>query len=88
MGKKLYVANIERWINDWQLQDLFAQSGEIDNQDSRIITDRETWRSRWFGFISFVNADDADKAIEQFNWYELNGRALFVTEARPKKENN
>jgi cold-inducible RNA-binding protein len=80
MSKKVYVGNLPFRITEEELAELFAQVGHVESVS--IIIDRETGRSKGFGFVS-MGADDADKAIEQFNGYPLEGRPLTVNEARP-----
>jgi len=85
MAKKLFVGNIDRSVSDQELQDLFAQHGEINPNETRIIKDRETGRSRGFGFVEFMNDEDADAAIQALDQYELNGRPIGIKEARPQQ---
>ena len=80
MTKKVYVGNLPFRTTEEDLASLFSQIGAVESVS--IIVDRETGRSNGFGFVS-MSADDADKAIEQFNGYELSGRPLTVNEARP-----
>jgi len=79
MKKKLYVGNLSFQTTETELKDLFAQSGQVDTV--RIITDRETGRSKGFGFIEME--EGGDHAIAQLNGKEFNGRALTVNEAKP-----
>jgi len=79
MKKKLYVGNLSFQTTEAELNDLFAQSGAVETV--RIITDRDTGRSKGFGFIEMQ--EGADKAIAEMNGKEFNGRALTVNEARP-----
>ena len=81
MTKKLYVGNLSFGTTEGDLDSLFAQAGEVESV--RIITDRDTGRSRGFGFVE-MSEENADKAIAQFNETELDGRALTVNEARPQ----
>ncbi len=81
MTKKLYVGNLSFQTTESELDDLFAQAGEVESV--RIITDRDTGRSRGFGFVE-MSEENAEKAISQFNGQELDGRALTVNEARPQ----
>ncbi len=81
MTTKLYVGNLSFQTTESELDDLFAQAGEVESV--RIITDRDTGRSRGFGFVE-MNEENAEKAISQFNGQELDGRALTVNEARPQ----
>ena len=80
MSKKIYVGNLSFQTTDSDLNDLFAQFGEVESVS--IITDRDTGRSKGFGFVA-MNDESAEKAISQLNGSELNGRALTVNEARP-----
>ncbi len=83
MAKKLFVGNIEWGVTDDQLKDLFAEHGEVE--EAVIIKDKFSDRPKGFGFVTFVNDEDADKAIEALNDHDLNGRKLAVNEARPKE---
>ncbi len=80
----IFVANIERKVTDEQLQELFAQHGEITSL--KLIKDRDTGVSKGYAFVEMPNDDEAQKAIDALNEYELEGRALAVNEARPKTE--
>ena len=80
MAKKVFVGNLSFQTTDADLNDLFAQFGEVESVS--IITDRDTGRSKGFGFVA-MSDDSAEKAISQLNGTELNGRALTVNEARP-----
>jgi len=79
MKKKLYVGNLSFQTTETELKELFGQSGPVETV--RIITDRETGRSKGFGFVEME--EGADHAIAQFNGKEFNGRALTVNEAKP-----
>ena len=81
MTKKLYVGNLPFQTTEDDLDSMFGQIGSVESV--RIITDRDTGRSRGFGFVE-MGDEDADKAIEQLNGNELDGRALTVNEARPQ----
>lgn len=83
MAKKLFVGNIEWGVTDEDLQKLFAEHGEVE--EAVIIKDKFSGRPKGFGFVTFVNDEDADKAVEALNDYELNDRKLAVNEARPKE---
>jgi len=80
LSKKLYVGNLSFQTTEDDLTGLFTQAGDVESV--RIITDRDTGRSKGFGFVE-MGDDNAEKAIAQFNGTELNGRALTVNEARP-----
>ena len=83
MGKRLYVGNLSYQTTETDLTSLFEQVGPVESVN--IITDRDTGRSKGFGFVEMSN-EDAEKAIAQFNSTELNGRTLTVNEARPREE--
>jgi cold-inducible RNA-binding protein len=85
MSTKLFVGSISWNTTDEMLKEHFSQAGEVAS--ANIVTDRETGRSRGFGFVEFANEADAQKAIEMFNEKELDGRTIFVNEAKPREEN-
>jgi RNA recognition motif-containing protein len=81
---KIFVGNLPFSVDDEALANLFTEHGEIVS--AKVITDRDTGRSRGFGFVEISNAEDARKAIEATNGLEVEGRALTVNEARPQKK--
>src|SRR2546427_6817865 len=81
MAKKIYVGNLSFQTTDADLNDMFSEVGQVESV--QIITDRDTGRSKGFGFVQMSDDAAADKAIERFNGKEVNGRALTVNEARP-----
>lgn len=83
MSKKIYVGNLSYETTETDLTNLFAQAGEVESVN--IITDRDTGRSKGFGFVEMAS-EGADKAIAQLNGSELKGRSLTVNEARPREE--
>ena len=83
MGKKLYVGNLAYGISDSDLEQLFAQYGTV--QSAQVIMDRDTGRSKVFGFVEMANDQEAQAAINGLNGQESQGRALTVNEARPKE---
>jgi cold-inducible RNA-binding protein len=83
MSMKLYVGNLTFQTNSQQLQELFAQFGTVES--ATVVEDRETGRSRGFGFVEMSTKEEADAAIAQFNGKEVNGRALNVNEAKPRE---
>lgn len=85
MARTLYVGNLPWATKAEDLAEAFSSHGEV--LDSRIITDRETGRSRGFGFVE-VNDNDADKMIEALNGTELGGRVITVNEARARETMN
>jgi len=82
MGKKLYVGNLSYSMTDEGLQAAFSQCGTVES--ARVITDRDSGRSKGFGFVEMSNDQEATKAIEQWNGQVLEGRPLNVSEARPQ----
>ena len=80
MGTKIYVGNLPWRATDAQLSELFGAHGEVT--DARIVTDRETGRSRGFGFVTMASDDAAQAAIRALNGHSLEGRSLVVNEAR------
>jgi cold-inducible RNA-binding protein len=84
MGKKLYVGNLPYGITDSDLQQMFAAHGTV--QSAQIIMDRDTGRSKGFGFVEMGSDQEAQAAIAALNGQDKEGRALTVNEARPKTE--
>jgi len=80
MGTKIYVGNLPWRATDAQLSQLFGNHGEVI--DAKIVTDRETGRSRGFGFVTMATDEAAQAAIRALNGYSLEGRSLVVNEAR------
>ena len=84
MSMKLYVGNLSFQTSSDDLQELFAQAGTVESVS--IIEDRETGRSRGFGFVEMASKEEGNAAIEQFNGKEINGRSLNVNEAKPRED--
>ncbi len=84
MATKLYVGNLSFQTSSEELQQLFAQAGTVES--AAVVEDRDTGRSRGFGFVEMATKEEAAAAIEQFNGKELNGRNLTVNEARPRED--
>src|SRR5262249_1363353 len=84
MGKKLFVGNLSFNTNSAQLEALFAEVGTCES--ASVITDRETARSRGFGFVEMSSSDEAAKAIAALNGHEIDGRKLNVSEARERPD--
>jgi RNA recognition motif-containing protein len=84
MSNKLYVGNLSFNTTENELQDLFAETGTV--QEVILIQDRITGRSKGFGFVTMSTAEEAKKAISQINGKSVGGRALTVNEARPKED--
>jgi RNA recognition motif-containing protein len=81
MGKKLYVGNLPYSVTDATLGETFAQCGTVTS--SKIIMDRDTGRSKGFGFVEMSSDAEAQNAISKFNGADWEGRAMTVNEARP-----
>jgi RNA recognition motif-containing protein len=84
MGKKLYVGNLSYRLADDELRQLFESFGTV--QSAQIIMDRDTGRSKGFGFVEMGSDQEAQAAIQGLNGKEHEGRSLTVNEARPKTE--
>lgn len=82
MGKKLFVGNLNFKTNDDDLRELFSQAGTCES--ATVMMDRATGRSRGFGFVEMGTEEEAQKAVQQFNGYEFQGRNLNVNEARER----
>ncbi|HCC20970.1 MAG TPA: RNA-binding protein [Verrucomicrobiales bacterium] len=80
----IYVGNLSWGLSDSDLEQVFAEYGPV--KSAKIIQDRETGRSRGFGFVEMANEDDGRKAIDAVNGMEIDGRSLTVNEARPREE--
>jgi len=83
---KLYVGNLAFQTSSDDLQQLFAKAGTVET--ASVVEDRETGRSRGFGFVEMASKEEGQKAIEQFNGQDLGGRALNVNEAKPRENRN
>jgi RNA recognition motif-containing protein len=84
MSQNLFVGSLAYATNDDSLKDFFAQVGEVSS--ARVVTDRESGRSKGFGFVEFTDEANNQKAIDQLNGKELDGRAISVNLARPKED--
>ena len=82
MAKNIYVGNLSWGTTEDLLRETFEQYGEV--LSARIITDRDTGRSRGFGFVEMENEDEANAAIDALNGQSMDGRPLTVNEARPR----
>ena len=83
MGKKLYVGNLSYDVTDSALEQMFASHGTV--QSAQVIMDRDTGRSKGFGFVEMGSDQEAQAAIQALNGQQMGGRALTVNEARPKE---
>jgi len=81
MGKRLYVGNLPFNTNDTELESIFSQAGKVES--ARVITDRDTGRSKGFGFVEMADDAAAAAAIQRFNGADLSGRPMTVSEAKP-----
>ncbi len=86
MSKKLFVGSLSWGVNDDSLRDAFSVHGQIS--EAVVITDRDTGRSRGFGFVTFDDDDAADKAVAALNGTELDGRTLRVDVAQAKERSH
>ncbi|HPR49797.1 MAG TPA: RNA-binding protein [Spirochaetota bacterium] len=84
MTVNIYAGNLSYDMTDDSLRDVFAQHGEVSS--AKVVFDRNTGRSRGFGFVEMPNNEEAQKAIESLNGSEVMGRNMRVNEARPRKE--
>jgi RNA recognition motif-containing protein len=84
MSNKLYVGNLSFRVTSEDLQEHFATAGAVES--ANVVMDRETGRSRGFGFVEMANDDAASAAIAQFNGQEYDGRSMVVNEARPRED--
>lgn len=81
---KLYIGNLSFDTNNQDLEQLFAQSGTVES--ANVITDRDTGRSRGFGFVEMSSKSEGEAVISEFNGKEVNGRSLVVNEAKQREE--
>ena len=83
MGKKLYVGNLPFSATEESLTDKFGECGTVDS--AKLITDRDTGRSKGFGFVEMSTDDEAQEAIEKFDGQDFDGRPMRVNEAKPQE---
>ncbi|HKP68804.1 MAG TPA: RNA-binding protein [Pyrinomonadaceae bacterium] len=84
MSNKLYVGNLSFRVTSEDLQEYFGAAGTVES--ANVVFDRETGRSRGFGFVEMASDDDANNAIAQFNGTDYDGRNIVVNEARPRED--
>ena len=84
MGKKLYVGNLSYGVDSSELEQLFGAHGQVVS--AQIINDRDTGRSKGFGFVQMGSDEEAQAAITALNGHEMEGRALTVNEAKPRTD--
>lgn len=86
MEKKLFVGNLSYNVSSDQLKDEFSKAGTVES--SNVIVDRQSGRSKGFGFVEMATEDEAKAAIDMFDGKEMDGRPIKVSEARPMKPRN
>jgi len=86
MSKKLYVGNLPFTTTVEELKDLFSEYESVE--DVKVITDRDSGRSRGFGFVDLSSDEEAEKAIKALNGHSLGDREIVVNEARPRRDRN
>lgn len=84
MATKLFVGSLSWGVTDDQLKDFFSSAGTVVS--AKVITDRDTNRSKGFGFVEMSSDEEAKKAVDELNNKELDGRTINVSEARPREE--
>ena len=84
MGNKLFVGSLPFETTDAELSEAFSKAGTVES--ANVITDRNTGRSRGFGFVEMSSEEEAKKAIEELNGTDLKGRNIVVSEAKPREE--
>ena len=84
MSTKLYVGNLSFQTSSSDLEEMFGQVGAV--QSATVVEDRETGRSRGFGFVEMSSKEEAEAAINEFNGKDVNGRNLTVNEAKPRED--
>ncbi|MFH1729522.1 MAG: RNA-binding protein [Pseudomonadota bacterium] len=85
MTEKIYVGNLSYTVTDESLEELFSQCGKVES--AKVITDRDSGRSKGFGFVEMSSSQEAAAAIEKFNGTEFDNREIKVSEAKPKSDN-
>jgi len=83
MGKKLYVGNLPYSVNQQTLQDMFSKCGTVES--ANVVMDRDTGKSRCFGFVEMSSNAEAQKAIQEIHGSTIDGRAVTVNEAKPNR---
>ena len=84
MSKKLYIGNLPFSVDSDKLKEIFSEFGNVE--EATVITDKFSRRSKGFGFVTFENDEDADKAMAAMNSKEVEGRSIKVSEAKPMEE--
>ncbi len=83
MSMKLYVGNLSFNTSSYDLEEMFGAIGTVES--ANVVEDRETGRSRGFGFVEMSSKEEGERAIEEFNGKEIEGRSLTVNEAKPRE---
>lgn len=83
LNPKLYIGNLDYGVTNEQLEEYFSQAGKVTS--AMVITDRQTGRSKGFGFVEMSSIEEAKKAVEMFNGKDFQGRNIVVNEARPRE---
>ena len=83
MAKKLFVGSLPWGVDDAKLQEIFSQAGNVVS--AQVIKDRDTGRSRGFGFVEMSTDEEADNAVKNLNGTDIDGRKIVVNEARPRE---
>lgn len=86
MATKLFVGSLPYTTTSDQLSEIFSKAGKVT--EANVVTDKMTGRSRGFGFVEMASEEDAKKAIDTLNGTEVEGRKIFVSEARPPRQDN
>lgn len=86
MAKRLFVGRLPYETTNTQLEELFAQAGKVESVN--VITDRFTGQGKGFAFVEMATEEEAQKAVQTLNGYNLNGRSIVVNEARPQEDRN
>lgn len=84
MAKKLYVGNLDYEVTDDELTQVFNQCGQVS--EAKVVKDKETGKSKGFGFVEMLNNDEATHAIDRMNGFDLKGRPLIVDEAKEPQQ--
>jgi RNA recognition motif-containing protein len=83
MNNKLFIGSLSWGVTSQDLQTVFAVYGELVAENTRVVLDKMTGKSRGFGFVEYVNASDAEKAMNDMNGKEIKGRAINISFAKP-----
>lgn len=83
MAKKLFIGSLPWGVDDAQLNQIFSQAGTVVS--AQVVKDRDTGRSRGFGFVEMSNDEEADNAVKNLNGSDVDGRKIVVNEARPRE---